>query len=405
MSTHVFYPSEKTIRTKTTAYIKPDYLVALEDYQVWVCFSDGSWVLFDGIQSNSIKEGKFLWETSQLNDPIQSPRALNKKQVIYANCSNLRLEVLNVAEGYLDTTWTGETPSLEALPSQFRSDMSKLSEAFNDLKIEVLRNSQLIGVFERKEVNESSTDYILSVYEKGTKQKKAQVVHQSQQKQYSIGKGNDDNLFIFVPPYHEASFSFLLFDVKKPSEGLKAINISMNIKTTLVAWFPWVDQTISFYGNADSSGVNEQYVYDPNKENQLKVVPMKYYNDGIDSLLTDVVDVDIKGQRVILTEFAEDSNVVLFDFRTSQAFIKRQDEESLYSMSLDKKFVVEYDGVLAGDEDAQKTQNTKINMLRIVHKTVLTLFIMKYAKSRSGVTYLELYKDPYIAKHISEMFF
>lgn len=326
MSTHVFYPSEKTIRTKTTAYIKPDYLVALEDYQVWVCFSDGSWVLFDGIQSNSIKEGKFLWETSQLNDPIQSPRALNKKQVIYANCSNLRLEVLNVAEGYLDTTWTGETPSLEALPSQFRSDMSKLSEAFNDLKIEVLRNSQLIGVFERKEVNESSTDYILSVYEKGTKQKKAQVVHQSQQKQYSIGKGNDDNLFIFVPPYHEASFSFLLFDVKKPSEGLKAINISMNIKTTLVAWFPWVDQTISFYGNADSSGVNEQYVYDPNKENQLKVVPMKYYNDGIDSLLTDVVDVDIKGQRVILTEFAEDSNVVLFDFRTSQAFIKRQDE-------------------------------------------------------------------------------
>ena len=405
MSTHVFYPSEKTIRTKTTAYIKPDYLVALEDYQVWVCFSDGSWVLFDGIQSNSIKEGKFLWETSQLNDPIQSPRALNKKQVIYANCSNLRLEVLNVAEGYLDTAWTGETPSLEALPSQFRSDMSKLSEAFNDLKIEVLRNSQLIGVFERKEVNESSTDYILSVYEKGTKQKKAQVVHQSQQKQYSIGKGNDDNLFIFVPPYHEASFSFLLFDVKKPSEGLKAINISMNIKTTLVAWFPWVDQTISFYGNADSSGVNEQYVYDPNKENQLKVVPMKYYNDGIDSLLTDVVDVDIKGQRVILTEFAEDSNVVLFDFRTSQAFIKRQDEESLYSMSLDKKFVVEYDGVLAGDEDAQKTQNTKINMLRIVHKTVLTLFIMKYAKSRSGVTYLELYKDPYIAKHISEMFF
>ena len=74
-------------------------------------------------------------------------------------------------------------------------------------------------------------------------------------------------------------------------------------------------------------------------------------------------------------------------------------------MSLDKKFVGEYDGVLAGDEDAQKTQNTKINMLRIVHKTVLTLFIMKYAKSRSGVTYLELYKDPYIAKHISEMFF
>ena len=326
MSTHVFYPSEKTIRTKTTAYIKPDYLVALEDYQVWVCFSDGSWVLFDGIQSNSIKEGKFLWETSQLNDPIQSPRALNKKQVIYANCSNLRLEVLNVAEGYLDTTWTGETPSLEALPSQFRSDMSKLSEAFNDLKIEVLRNSQLIGVFERKEVNESSTDYILSVYEKGTKQKKAQVVHQSQQKQYSIGKGNDDNLFIFVPPCHEASFSFLLFDVKKPSEGLKAINISMNIKTTLVAWFSWVNQTISFYGNADSSGVNEQYIYDPKKENQLKVVPMKYYNDGIDSLLTDVVDVDIKGQRVILTEFAEDSNVVLFDFRTSQAFIKRQDE-------------------------------------------------------------------------------
>ena len=403
MSSYIFYPTKKTIKTKYTAFIKYKYLIPLKNFHVWVFFSDGHWIFYDCSKNELINEGKVEGDTSKLIDVVKSPRAIDEERIIYAHCTNFKLECLDPYTGKLDTTWTGDAPTFEALPQPDRTNETKINDAYNDLEIEVLNKSKLVGMLERRETNQGNADYLVTVYEQNSKERVAQVIHNAQQKQMILNKGNEEDTFILWTPYQAGGFLFSYFNVNQKTDGLKQINIQQNINTTILACFPWESDTITFFGNADASGIPEQYVYDF-KKNELKTLPMSYYPEGKDTLMTDVVSADPEKKRVLVTECVDALNVVLYNAKTVKAdFLKEQSENGVYATSYDGRYFVEYDGVLSGEEDPNKPGETQITVNSLVNKKMFMLHFMKNAKLKNGKSYLEYYGNPYIAKDVAEM--
>lgn len=403
MSSYIFYPTKKVIKTKYTAFIKYKFLIPLRNFHVWIFYSDGHWVFYDCSKNELIHEGKIEGDTSKLIDVVKSPRAIDEDHIIFANCTNFKLECLNPYTGKLDNTWTGDAPTLEALPQSDRSNDTKINDAYNDLEIEILNRSKLVGMIERRETNQGNADYLLTVYQQNSKERIAQVIHNAQQKQMNLCKGNEEDTFILWTPYQSGNFQFSYFNVNTKDQGLKNINVQQNINTTVLGCFPWDNNVITFFGNADASGTPEQYTYDFNKAD-LKVLQMAYYPEGKDTLMTDVVSADAEKKRVLLTECVDTLNVVLYNAKTNKAdFLKEQTENGVYATSYDGRYFVEYDGVLSGEEDPNKAGETQISVNSLVNKKMFMLHFMKNARSKNGRTFLEFYGNPYIAKHVAEM--
>ena len=403
MSSYIFYPTKKVIKTKYTAFIKYRFLIPLKNFHVWIFFSDGHWVFQDCSKNELICEGKVEGDTSKLIDVVKAPRAIDEERIIFANCTNFKLECLNPYTGKIDPTWTGDAPTLETLPLSDRSNDNKVADAFNDLEIEVLMKSKYVGMIERRETNQGNADYLLTVYQQGAKERVAQVIHNAQQKQMNLGKGNEEDTFILWTPYQSGSFQFSYFNINQKEQGLKHINVQQNINTTILNGFPWDNNVITFFGNADASGVPEQYLYDFTK-GEIKTLPMSYYPEGKDTLMSDVVAADPEKKRVLITEVVDTLNVVLYNAKTNKAdFLKEQTENGVYAASIDGRYFVEYDGVLSGEENPNAPGETIISINSLVNKKMFMLHFMKHAKAKNGKNFLEFYGNPYIAKHVAEM--
>lgn len=404
MRNRIFFPKEVTIKTNFTASIDYSYLIPLNDFRVWIYFSDGHWIYHDCLENKTISKGELNFGATQLTEYIKAPKALDNVHIVYANSATFKLERLNLETGQIDQTWSCDAPCTEALQEVERSNASRIAtDALNELKIEILRKSKHVAVLDSKEIDYRNTTFYLTVY--GPDQSRIQFTQTLRQKVMNLSKVNEDNLLVLWHPHHEGlKFEFHLADIYKKDEGFQSIKFQETYRTLLLDCFPWEKNTIVFFGNADGCGVPDQYVCDfVNKTSERRSLP--YSPEGSQVILAEVLPVDTERKYVLAIEGSEPQNVVLLDGNTGKAsFMKRQGENSMYAVSLDGKYFVEYESSMSCEADPNCPNETKLKICRYFGKKIYILHLLNEAKTKTTKeSFFSYYKSPYVAKHIVEM--
>mmetsp|Transcript_19052 Transcript_19052/g.21838 ORF Transcript_19052/g.21838 Transcript_19052/m.21838 type:complete len:412 (-) Transcript_19052:94-1329(-) len=406
MSSYIFYPREKTIKTNFTAFINWKYLIAFPDSKVWIFYSVGNWILYDIEKGELVCKGEAdKWPKEKLCDFVKAPRVYDDKHVVYVNSTNFKLQCLNVFTGELDKEWCGDAPCFTTLTEAERtSNEGKVIDTLNSLKMEVLHESKLIAVLDNKDTNQGGVEYALSFYEKGTNKSKAEVVYRGSKSDLHFAKANEKDTVIVWEPHFGDNFEFHAFNINKKDDGFKKYTVTQKINASCMSGFPWGKDTITLFGNPDDSGVPRQYTFDMNT-NQLDVKEMTmYYPKTTKTNLTEVIPIDYERKNVLAIEMYGVSKVVIYNTETQRAEFYKEQKRGFYSVSTDASYIIEYDANLVGDEDLSLPGETKVGLHRLVERKVFLLHLLKNLKAKkSRKTFFDFYGDQYVIKSIAEM--
>jgi len=403
MASHVFYSTVKRFDTPFTSYIEGGLLLALKNYHLWILYGNGQWYLFDGVKNSVVNNGKIKGDINKYSHIIKSPQILGDKLIAFANCGLTKLQVLDPYSGNLDEDWHLDTPTMECVPNNERTNEAKMTDAINDINILVLQKSGRVCVCERRETN--TADYLVSVVEKGKKDK-LQAVLGSQQKNYLFGKVNEEDKVVLYSDYNSGEINFAIWDLSKHQDGFSSYNVGKNINTTVIYAGGWDTDSICLFGNSDSSGIPEMYLADYAK----KDVETQYLDYlGEDALLADVIFADSRRKKVLCIEQGEEPILALYDGKNKKLDFKMnyEDPTNTFEVSVDKKYFVEYEGMMAGDTEEEKAGKTEVKIYSLVNKKMFLLYLMKKAVvniQNEKKSLLGYYGHPYVAQQIADMF-
>ena len=398
MDTYLFYTSTKTIKTNFTSTIPDGNVVPLDNYHIWVLYSNGQWILYDLINNKWINSG-ILTKPTQQQYLIKSPKALDANRILYINCTTLKLECLNPYTGRLDSAWNGDVPSLELLPTTNRGDKVQIHDALFDTKLEVLKDSKTVGVIEIKEPSE----YLLSVFQED-KTRVLQISHNSEGKKMEFSKGNETDTFLLWESYQGVEFKFLLFNIDQRDKGFQKITAAGGLDATILDSFPWNSNSVVFFGNPDDSGIPQKFLYNF-QTNELSTEAISDTTVGRAGILTRVMCVDPKKQQLLFSEVFDTPSMVLYNLKSKKANFSKKLERNESSVAVDPtgRYFISYKGVRCGEAFSESDGETVLQVNNFTNKRMTVLHLMKNAKLKNGQSYMEYYGDTYVVKHVADM--
>ena len=130
---------------------------------------------------------------------------------------------------------------------------------------------------------------------------------------------------------------------------------------------------------------------------------------GEDALLADVIFADSKRKKVLCIEQGEEPILALYDGKQKKLDFKMnyEDPTNTFEVSVDKKYFVEYEGMMAGDTEEEKQGTTEVKIYSLVNKKMFLLYLMKKAVvtiQNEKKSLLGYYGHPYVAQQIADMF-
>jgi len=405
MSSYIFYPREKSVKTNFTAFINWKYLIPFKNNNVFIFYSNGNWILNNFDKNELVCKGEANRPKEKLTDYIKAPRIMDDQHVVYVNTTDFKLECMNVYTGKLDEGWTGDAPSFTTLTKEERkSSEIKVIDVLNSLKLEVLHESKLVAIFESKDTNQGDVEYILNFFQKGNKRSIKEVVLRGIKTDLHFAKANEkDSIFVWEPRLTD-NFEFYIFNLSKTDEAFKKYTTSQKINASLMSGFPWGKNTITIFGNPDDSGVPVQYTYNIEKQNLEKREVTMYYPKTTKTNLTEIIPIDYDRKNVLAIEMYGVSKVVLYNTETQRAEFYKEQQRGFYAVSSDNSYFVEYDAHIAGDEDPNLPGETKVGFHRLIERKVYILHLLRNLKTKkSRKTFFDFYGDQYVIKSIAEM--
>ena len=401
-------------------------LVLLGSKDLFIAFSNGTWLLYSMENDKIIRQGEVehvVWHEDLV---LKSPCAIGQDQILYMNFSTHQLECLDPYTGELDAEWTrkilkeGRSSSLEKKSTNTGFTGYDVRR-FHHATIEVLNTSKLVGIIELVEYQtpydlRTSQNYLFTVYSRNSKRPMASITLPWTEKNISLSKGNEEDVFIFWSSTHLFSTNFHIFSTKQKQRGI--IKISFENEDTffrpiLYGCFPWQQNEIILFGQADTDNFPFKYRY--NLKTQQFQVPIGFSHRDEDErqVLEEVLSVDSTKKNVLLTEIVGSSsrNIVLFNDREGRA-------DAIYSFSIESSYIgdaksgmiMEYERNLCevaeehlNKESSNHKIQTKITISRAVTLEIFLLYMLKNAKTSQGESFLQFYGNVYLAKSIAEM--
>jgi len=375
------------INTKFTAYIKPNHLIPLSHHRICIFYSDGNWIFHDFHQNKLISEGKIDKTSTTVTDLIKSPQALDEEHIIFANCSTLTLECLNLYTRELVASWE------RILPSQ-------------NLEILVLLNTKIVGVLEQEIVLPNAYNYVLNLYQKEDKKPFAAIYLKNQDTEFNFSKANDEDTFIIWTSHQQRAFEFYYYNVNKPKQEFQSVLIQKKINFRILHCFVWEPDTVAFFGNSDEYSDGPKYHIYNFKTEELQTVNLQYSpEERNDKLIYQVIGVKPERKCVIFIEILDSFRIVVYNAKDKRAeSIEDYTENLSFAFSLDKTYFVGYDGTTTGKENARLAGSTRIAVhplrMNVQNKKIFLLFMFSNAKTKTGKCFLEYYGSAYIVQDI-----
>ena len=345
-STYVFYPSIKSLKINSPSNNCYKTLISLPNYQVFFGFSDGHWILFDCLTDKAIKKGIIRGDASKYLTLFKSPKALDKKTILYVNSSLFKLQAFNLFSGEHDSKWEFDAPTFEGLPEADRTNDTKVDRAYVGLEIQVLKKSRIAGILERKENSQGFFDFLISAYQEGKSERLLQLNHNTQGKQMKFASGNDENIFIFYPTTQFENFQIYILDVIEKDKGLQSVVVNTKMECTLLNAFPWSDNSIILFGNPDEGGTPYQVTFKLGSD-KVDIEKMNCNRYGEPGLLESVLSADPTKKRVLLKESntGHGCSVAVWNNALNKVEFAREQPTTKNAMSsYDGTYFVELDG-------------------------------------------------------------